>query len=88
VNDFTLDDLVDGIEVWDIERSHRLDGQRDDFFRCAWSFLTPYLLARGSKRTENLGTIESLARTMVAEAHADILPIDSSDGCERYANWK
>jgi hypothetical protein len=69
VNDFSLDDFVDGIEMWNLERSHRLDGERDDFFGCARFFLAPRLLARGSKRTQNLSTIESLAGTMFAKAH-------------------
>jgi hypothetical protein len=79
VNDFSVEDFVDGIEVWNVERSHRLDGQRDDFFRWTRSFFTPRLLARGSKRTQNLGTIESLAGTMVAKAHGAIFDQEKPD---------
>jgi hypothetical protein len=79
VNDFSVEDFVDGIEVWNVERSHRLDGQRDDFFRWTRSFFTPRLLARSSKRTQNLGTIESLAGTMVAKAHGAIFDQEKPD---------
>jgi hypothetical protein len=84
VNDFAVDELViDGIEVWNLERSHRLDGQRDDFFRWTRFFLTPHLPACGSKRSQNLGTVESLAGTMVAEAHGVIFDQDHGPAVRR-----
>ncbi len=70
MNDFPIDDfVVDGFEVRNLESPHGFDGERDDFFRRTRFFFTPRLLTRGSKRTQNLGTIESLAGTMVAKAH-------------------
>jgi hypothetical protein len=69
VNDLAVDDFVDRIEMWNIERPYRFDGERDDVFHSAGSLLTPRLLGRGSKRAQHPGTIESLALTMVAETH-------------------
>ena len=80
MNDFSIDDFVfDGLEVGNLERSHRLDGQRQDVFRWTRLFFSPGLLARGSKRTQNLGTIESLAGTMVAKTHGVMFDQETPD---------
>ncbi len=62
-----------GVDVWNVERSHRI--QRGDersielAAMAARAQLTPYL----SQHLQNAGTIESLPLAVIAQAHVNII---------------
>jgi len=66
---FAIDILiVDGIEVRNLERPHRLDG-RCQHLLCFARRLAAKPPAGGAKGAQHLRAVESLSRTVVAEAH-------------------
>ena len=69
MNHFPIDDLVvDGVEMRNRERAHRLDGQCDDFFGVARRVGAAQLLPHGAKRAQHLRAVEALPVTMVTKA--------------------
>jgi hypothetical protein len=67
---FPVDDfIVDGIEMRNFERAHRLDSGYENLFRiarCAGPAQSP---ASGTQRAQHLRAVESLPRTMITETH-------------------
>ncbi len=69
VDDFSVDNLVDRIEMRNLERSNRLDRERERLLGLARTLGASQSLSRGSKRTQHLRAVEALPLTMIAETH-------------------
>lgn len=69
VNDFSVDDLVDRIEMGNLERSNRLDRQNDNLFGITRRRGIAQAFAGGPKRAQHLCAVEPLTLTVVTEAH-------------------
>jgi hypothetical protein len=69
MNDFTVDDVVDRIEVRYVERAHGLDSQGERLIRIALRSRLAQALSSGTQRTENLCPVEPLPLAVVAETH-------------------
>ena len=62
-------DLIDGIEMGNLERSYCFYCQKDDLFGIARRLGVAQPFAGGAKRSQHLCAVESLALTVIAEAH-------------------
>lgn len=69
MNHFAVNHFLDGIEVRNLERPHRLDDRGEHVFRVARRAAASQPLARRSQRTQDLCTVESLPRTVITETH-------------------
>jgi hypothetical protein len=69
VNDFTVDDVIDRIEMRYVERAHGLDGQGERLVRIALCPRLAQALSGGTQRTQNLCPVEPLPLAVIAETH-------------------
>ena len=69
MNDLPVDDIVQHIEVGNVERADRLDGDGKDVFSGARRAGFPHLGTGRTQCPQHLGAIEALTLAMLAEAH-------------------
>lgn len=69
MNDITGDKFFQRLEVGDLERADRIDGQRERLVGAAPRGRIPQPLPCGAKGTEHLRPVEPLSLAVIAETH-------------------
>jgi hypothetical protein len=73
VNHLAVDQIVCGFEMGNFQGAHSLDGQSERLIGTAYRIQLSQALSRGPQDAEHLRPIESLAFTVIAEAHTVVL---------------